>query len=82
MPSIRELTGSQPPIWLIDRSGRTKSTWPIRCPAHFVATAPSIASREPVVEIGFVETAPGAQHDAQIGLVEREQARSELRLRR
>src|SRR5688500_13822185 len=25
----------QPPIWLIERPGRTKLTWPIRWPAHF-----------------------------------------------
>ena len=35
---------AQPPIWLIERSGRTKSTWPMRWPAHLVPTARSIAA--------------------------------------
>ena len=46
---------SYPPIWLIERDGRTKSTWPMWWPAHLPATARSIARRQPVVEIGRVE---------------------------
>ena len=52
----------------------------MRWPAHLPATARSMATREPVIEIGCVEPAVGAQLGAQVDLVEREQARAELTL--
>ena len=65
---------AQPPIWLIDAVGRTKSTWPMRCPAHFVPTAPRDRRGEVVVGAAV------AQHRAEVELVEREQAGAELAL--
>jgi hypothetical protein len=35
---------SQPPIWLIDRRGRTNVTLPMLCPAHLVPTARLISA--------------------------------------
>ena len=57
-----------------------KSTWPMRWPAHLPRDRALDRGDQPVVEVGRVEPAVGAQLGAEVGLVEREQARAELTL--
>ena len=55
-----------------------KSTWPMRCPAHFVPTARSISAA--MRSSSVVVAAAAAQDRPQVELVEREQAGAELAL--
>ena len=64
--------GPQPPIWDMERLGRTKCTFPMLWPAHLAATAPRTISGQLVI------AGAAAQRAAQVVLVQPEQAVAEL----
>ena len=51
-PAVGTRNRPQPPIWLIERPGRMKSTWPMRWPAHLLPTAAVDGGGQAVVEVG------------------------------
>ena len=70
LPTLSRRSGSS------SGSGRTKSTWPMRCPAHLVPTARAIAAARVVDR----RRPPPRSDRPQVELLEREQAGAELAL--